>query len=290
MIPGDYLYTNYLCRINMLLQGAAYSDCTPNSDFISVKMGYCVFFFTYDDEKRGFVVKNQYGEKNVHPKIKSLIAAFIYKGLKDSGINSTEIIINGEPVKIDIETLNLLFYLGRIRGDWDLILPPKCGKNCVFKKICKINEPVDINRFLRVREYVLDPDRHLSYVTPFIIKNDDLYSASLDMIEEIFNPEHTKNIINNIIIAKKTVIEDIGYEKADFVFNLAYRILRYEPLYSFTVDISKYEGYLTKRGKYIIPSDKFWILVFGESMEEDIEKIYSNCNGIIHNEEVIDWD
>ncbi len=290
MIPGDYLYTNYLCRINMLLQGAAYSDYTPNSEFISVKVGSNVFFFMYDDKKKSFIVKNQYDEKDVHPKIKLLIATFIYKGLKDSGIKTTEIIINGEKVKIDIETLNLLFYLRRIRSDRDLILPPKCGKNCVFKKICKINEPIDINRFLRVKEYILDPDGHLLYVMPHIVKSDDLYSASSNLIEEIFNPEYTKNIINKINAAKKKVIEDIGYEKADFVFNLAYRILGYEQLYSFDVDVTQYDGYLTKRGKYIIPSDKFWILVFGESMEKDIEKIYSAYNGIVHNKEAITWN
>lgn len=291
MIPGDYLYTNYLCRIITLIKGNAYYDGNPSGKFVKVKIWNEEFFFRYDENSGEFILKNPYGEKHVDSLIKSLMAAFIYKGLKDAGREKREIIINGEKIRINIQTLYLLMKLREFMDEKERFDRPPlfCNQKCIFKKICHLPE-------LKVDNFINEITTHefftIVHTYATYLLYDDLYSATVRFINDNLDMEEEERKNARINKIKRKIVKDIGYEKADLVSKLADHVLNFYPLSKLNIDVSQYGGYLVEKNGYVYPSDKFWRPFLKRELESDIEKVYARVNGrnVTERTEVMVWD
>ena len=300
MILGDYLYTNYLCKIVILIDGNAYSNSIPKGKFLKVKIGKEDVFFRYDDEENGFVLINQYGEKNIHYLIKSLMAAFIYKGMRDQGIEKKDIIINGEKIDINLQTLYLVMFLKLKMNiqdsyiDYSSVL--KCQRNCIFENVCfigisKYNIPIKIENFIENLLHNKLSNFASKYAIYFF--NDDLYAATADFINNNLSiGKWGINTDGRIREIKRKLVKEIGYKKAEIVLNLARQVLNFYPLSKPNLNVPDYDGYLVNKNGYVYPSDKFWNTFLEKNMEREIERTYSKMNGkkTYRKKWVMEWD
>ena len=274
MIPGDFLYTNYPCRIALLLYRDFYSDYEPNGDYAVLNLRGKEIFFRRNGNN--FVLVNQYGEKRILKSTKALMKILIAKALKDSGEEFREIKINGEDVDVSFEDLKaigeVLEYLRILDMSFERGMSQNthCNVPCPFKKYCddevnpsKIGE---INRENESSQLLI----YSSLVDLFL--GSDILSTAINLVERYINDSN--NFRKRVKEVTARLTQEMGYENADTVMWIGKRVVRGEKVKDIELNLEDYNGYLTKEGKWIIPSDRFWNLVYGEGKVEKIRELY----------------
>lgn len=273
MIPGDFLYTNYFCRSALLLTRDFYSDYKPNMDYIVLKlMGKKIFFRRKGND---FILVNQYGEKSILRKTKAWIKVLIAKALKDSGENFRDIRINGENVDVHF---NDLLIIGEVASQINTFTLESltnhssgnlgCKVPCPFKRYCQDGiEPTTS----------YNPQNNLYYLTLYssivdLILSSDILLAGINLVDRYIDNFGNLQRKLNGILAKLS--QEIGYDRADALLWLGRKVMMGERVKDTELNLEDYGGYITRVGKWIIPTDKFWNLVYGEGKEEKIRGLY----------------
>ena len=273
MIPGDFLYTNYFCRSALLLTRDFYSDYKPNMDYIVLKLrGKEIFFRRKGND---FILVNQYGEKSILRKTKAWIKILIAKALKDSEEDFRDIRINGKSVNLRFNDLLIIGEIASQINQLTIDSTPNrpsgnfgCKVPCPFKRFCKDGmEPTTFR----------NTQNNLNYLTLYssivdLILGSDIMLTGINLVDRYIDNFGNLERKLNGILAKLS--QDIGYDKADTLLWLGRKVMRGERVKDIELHVEDYGGYITRVEDGIIPTDKFWNLVYGEGKEEKIRELY----------------
>ena len=283
MIAGDYLYTNYLCRIATILGGEVESDIDAGTKHISLSFAGTEIYFRYNND--GFILENQYGENSVHPAVESFLALLIRKALNKEGKKNKDIRINGRKINIDPRVIPLMGYIWYIYSSpaEDMSIRPSTphctsAHTCPFAGICKQKIESVISDNIDLMDILHQGLQHLyetNIIFDLIVYSDenDVYMKVLD---NLFDFEVRVNSWEDKIVrVKRKIAEDIGYRKADVIVELVLKKMMddIKPLRA-NINTEDYGGYLVRYGEYVLPSDKVWKELFGREIEKYIIKFY----------------
>ena len=279
MIAADYLYTNYLCRIATILSGEVESQVDKKNKRLTLRFAGTEIYFRYN--KNGFILKNQYGEKRVHPLIESFIALLIKKALKENEVDM-EIKINGNKVDTDIRLISFIGYLWRIYSHHDDFPMHGCRwtNSCPFASICKQERDSVITTEARLRNMLREGLEILHETNGLFVllssKDDEMY---LKILDYLFERDAGTNMWDDKIDGvKMKIARDIGYGKADTVVELVLKkILDEVEPFRGKLRVGEYDGYLVEKDGIVIPGDKVWRELLGRDMEKNVLKFYEKA-------------
>ena len=283
MIAADYLYTNYLCRIALIMSPQIESGLPKDVSYITTRLGPIQIYFRHRDGE--FILENQYGEKEVNGLVKSLLALLIHKALMERGEDKDEITINGEVVKIDHRVIPLIGFI------WGILKEEKGHGKCSIKYLCPLSsichhrdmmymgDDETLNHIIREGTRWMKANNALFY----LITEKDRRTAYIKMIDTLSNRENEENDISRITTF---MARDIGYDKADVITRiLVYYINNFKPIHA-KIDPERFGGYLTEENGYIFPSDKVWTLIYEEGIEKFLRDFYRRSLRFADQEEV----
>ena len=277
MIPGDYIYTNYICRIGIVFQHGVYIDEEPDMDYVVLHLRNRNIFFRRNG--KNFLLENRYGEKKISKHIKALMKILITKALRDSGEDFEDIEINGERITVEFDDFKVI---AQLKNDINFasqhylavdgsIVPPgndRCPLRCPLKDYCTDTiEPHDIGHL----DWSSVTSRKIAQIALFnMALGMNILNAGIALVENLIDDENDKTLEP----AKLKIIENIGYEKADTLFWIAKKVLNGRIIKNRDIDLEDYKGYIARYKDMIYPTDKFWNLVYGEGKEEKIRGLY----------------
>lgn len=270
MIPGDFLYTNHICRIALLLSGNFHSEDSIEGDYVALNLMDKEIYFRRDGNN--FILVNQYGERRISKRTKALMKILIAKALVDSGEDLNDIKINGENVEITLEDLSVISDLTELIKIIIRDLPAtgniNCPISCPLKDYCpEDTEPLttyDVPRYSS--GWII-----YSAMLRMIVEG-NILKASSTILERVLNDgKRWRNRLEN---TKEILIHELGNSKANTVLWIADEVARGEKVSMPDFDLESFNGYLKEVGEYIIPTDKFWNLLYGVNKEKKIVELY----------------